>query len=242
MPTFSAVTLDRFLEPGALKSKASDLKLEKKNKSVSDKKIKQPQVSPSLYTTPETTSLPDSPFSYPPSPYVINHKRRGPNLQKIYSQTDVLECVEEEKGDDETERNSDEQVSRSIEDVSFKAKLSNFSEEVDGSGVNGGKVENSNGLCGKNDSPMIIGSVLERENVYEDFFDPHESLSVTSITDGEDNICGDRSFKLSTPMGEFFDACEGTFFSSSLFRFFFGGFLQLLGVKDGIFYKTLPDM
>jgi hypothetical protein len=46
---------------------------------------------PALYTTPETTSLPDSPSSFPGtwSPYLINHKRRGPGLIKTPSQGDV---------------------------------------------------------------------------------------------------------------------------------------------------------
>uniref|UniRef100_A0A0D9VJZ3 Uncharacterized protein n=1 Tax=Leersia perrieri TaxID=77586 RepID=A0A0D9VJZ3_9ORYZ len=48
--------------------------------------------SATLYTTPESTSLPDSPSSFPGtgySPYVVNHKRRGPCLAKTLSQGDV---------------------------------------------------------------------------------------------------------------------------------------------------------
>jgi hypothetical protein len=43
------------------------------------------QTSPaSLYATPESTTLPDSPSSFPGtwSPYIINHKRRGASLAK----------------------------------------------------------------------------------------------------------------------------------------------------------------
>jgi hypothetical protein len=45
-------------------------------------------MSPSLYTTPESTPLPDSPSSFPGttwSPYLINHKRRGASLAKTHS-------------------------------------------------------------------------------------------------------------------------------------------------------------
>ncbi|KAF0934885.1 hypothetical protein E2562_028884 [Oryza meyeriana var. granulata] len=48
--------------------------------------------SATLYATPESTSLPDSPSSFPGtwwSPYLINHKRRGPCLAKTLSQGDV---------------------------------------------------------------------------------------------------------------------------------------------------------
>uniref|UniRef100_A0A0E0GBU7 Uncharacterized protein n=1 Tax=Oryza nivara TaxID=4536 RepID=A0A0E0GBU7_ORYNI len=47
--------------------------------------------SATLYATPESTSLPDSPSSFPGtwSPYLINHKRRGPCLVKTLSQGDV---------------------------------------------------------------------------------------------------------------------------------------------------------
>ncbi|KAG8059711.1 hypothetical protein GUJ93_ZPchr0002g24620 [Zizania palustris] len=47
--------------------------------------------SPTLYSTPESTQLPDSPSSFPGtwSPYLINHKRRGPGLVKTLSQGDV---------------------------------------------------------------------------------------------------------------------------------------------------------
>ncbi|CAN6253618.1 unnamed protein product [Urochloa humidicola] len=50
------------------------------------------QTSPaSLYATPESTTLPDSPSSFPGtwSPYIINHKRRGASLAKTLSQGDA---------------------------------------------------------------------------------------------------------------------------------------------------------
>ncbi|CAN6463294.1 unnamed protein product [Victoria cruziana] len=100
MPTFTSIALDRLLE---LDSTATDNKGNaKKNQAPRPRaplpikaerrpiplpprrKVPSATVfpSPSLYKTPESTPVPDSPSSFPPSPYVVNHKRRGPRLLK----------------------------------------------------------------------------------------------------------------------------------------------------------------
>ncbi|KAB5547616.1 hypothetical protein DKX38_011022 [Salix brachista] len=116
MPHFTAIALDRLLEPRASKSvdmpvpsnkypvpkpkpKTSppELKrplpnsnLERRNStSVIERKCNRPQISPGLYATPASTPLPDSPTSFHPSPYIINHKRRGPRLLKSFSEEDL---------------------------------------------------------------------------------------------------------------------------------------------------------
>lgn len=106
MPTLDAIALDRFIESGTSNSvEKSGLmskpplpnakallasKLERRNSSpVADRKVSRPQIKPSLYATPEPTPLPDSPTSYTPSPYIVNHKRRGPRLKKSLSDVDV---------------------------------------------------------------------------------------------------------------------------------------------------------
>ncbi|KAJ8770656.1 hypothetical protein K2173_021303 [Erythroxylum novogranatense] len=106
MPTFTAVALDRLLEPAASKSfvknpppKANTLPttdpvtnsgLERQN-SISniDRRVNRPQLTPALYATPEATPVPYSPSSFTPSPYIVNHKRRGPHLLKSFSQDDM---------------------------------------------------------------------------------------------------------------------------------------------------------
>ncbi|KAM0902057.1 hypothetical protein ACQ4PT_019582 [Festuca glaucescens] len=103
MPTITHYVLDPFLETGSLPNNihkaapkpppAAPLPPHKS----SEKAIPVPPAParthtlPALYTTPETTSLPDSPSSFPGtwSPYLINHKRRGPGLVKTPSQGDV---------------------------------------------------------------------------------------------------------------------------------------------------------
>ncbi|CAM0944909.1 unnamed protein product [Alopecurus aequalis] len=95
MPTITHIVLDPFLETGSLPN-IQKIVTKPPVKS-SEKPIPVPvapartHTLPALYTTPETTPLPDSPSSFPGtwSPYLINHKRRGPGLIKTPSQGDV---------------------------------------------------------------------------------------------------------------------------------------------------------
>ncbi|KAF7135346.1 hypothetical protein RHSIM_Rhsim08G0119500 [Rhododendron simsii] len=68
-------------------------KLERRNSTSTtttlDKKHHWARIKPALYATPKSTPLPDSPSSFPPSPYIVDHKWRGPRLLKSYSQDDV---------------------------------------------------------------------------------------------------------------------------------------------------------
>lgn len=91
MPTCSAAALDRSLEQGASISREIPSSLHLKNdesKQPKEKTFTRPQMSPSLYATPKEIPLPNSPYSYPPSPYIINHKGRGPGLLKTSSEVD----------------------------------------------------------------------------------------------------------------------------------------------------------
>ncbi|KAL5207496.1 hypothetical protein ABZP36_031931 [Zizania latifolia] len=98
MPTITHYVLDPFLETQKAASKpppAPPLSQDKaavKPIPVPVAPVRRAQTaSPSLYSTPESTPLPDSPSSFPGtwSPYLINHKRRGPCLAKTLSQGDV---------------------------------------------------------------------------------------------------------------------------------------------------------
>ncbi|KAL0924991.1 hypothetical protein M5K25_003293 [Dendrobium thyrsiflorum] len=82
MPTLTASTLDRLLEPSSRNPsipKHPPVKLEPTMAN-----SRPLFASPALYATPTVTPLPlpDSPSFFPPSPYIVNHKRRGPRLQK----------------------------------------------------------------------------------------------------------------------------------------------------------------
>lgn len=230
MPTFTAIALDRLLEPGVSKSSPKsisdsktvpNMKLERRNSTptvatTTEKKHHWTQISPALYATPEVTPLPDSPTSFPPSPYIINHKRRGPRLLKSFSQADVLACKQVLDGDNvnvgATDSktvviDSDKNASVTVNDVSVSNSVA--VEHVNG--LHSGEIGSSdlgNGLIGENDNPNCAALNLERDAELDDFFDPRESMSYASNTDGEDNGATERSLKLTTPVGEFYDAWE----------------------------------
>ncbi len=250
MPTFTAIAFDRLIEPGASKSVNKSVPnskppnsrpipnsmLERRNStSAAEKRVKRPQMTPALYATPKVTPLPDSPTSFPPSPYIINHKRRGPRLMKSFSEDDVSsrqKTVEKVNGNMD---NAETEVVHSTDDASVTFSVPGPNEEhVNGghecevgscnsepgcsngelgsSNVELGSSSKSNGAAREEDSLK-----LERDGDSEYFFDPQDSLSITSNTDGEDSSGPERSMKLATPMGEFFDAWEG----NEVFLFFF---------------------
>lgn len=263
MPTFSAIALDRLLDPGAsnslttakhkdnsdsssrLNTTSDDFRSSSKRLDIpppypgrlrrsntvaappEKKTPARPQMSPALYVTPESTPLPDCPTSsFPPSsPYIINHKRRGPRLMKSFSEKNVAVAAKAEGAEIEAESKPINGHSRSFSEE-IMSKEDRFNDEGFNGHLLGAMVENRssncniaaqkveiNGLNGElgdeieNGEPnAVIGSCSERDGgESEDFFDPQESMSYTSNTDGED--CS-TSNKLSSSMGEFFDAAE----------------------------------
>jgi len=281
MPHFTALALDRLLEPGASKSvdmpvpssnnkypvpkpkpkpkpPPPELKpplpnsnLERRNStSVIERKGNRPQISPGLYATPESTPLPDSPTSFPPSPYIINHKRRGPRLSKSFSEDDLasrkkkLEKVEvngnvnngENKVVDSSNGHSvtffipssvegelvndvngcpgKEDVVNGVRDCPIEVGRVNGSHggERGSSSVQLGTGDTRKDLSLENDMLKPIEQNVERNGDSDDFFDPQDSMSYTSNTDVEDTTAVESSMKLTAalPVGEFYDAWEGT--------------------------------
>ncbi|KAF6171177.1 hypothetical protein GIB67_027983 [Kingdonia uniflora] len=205
MPTYTAVTIDRMLEPISLSKKPPIGMVDSgKGKTLRDREVSRPKMSPLLYTTPEPTPLPDSPLSFPPSPYIVNHKRRGPNLGKNVSRSDVSLGKlgsEEEKSSSGVEVCSSSKVE--VEgDRCEEGEVICLHDEVSGG------LSLDNGICASNGEVLSIVVNSERDDVCEDFFDRRESMSVSSNVDLEDNNGGDLLLRPSTPMGEFFDACE----------------------------------
>ncbi|XP_010679765.2 uncharacterized protein LOC104895059 [Beta vulgaris subsp. vulgaris] len=152
------------------------------------------QIHPSLYTTPESTPLPDSPTSsFPPSsPYIINHKRRGPRLLKSLSDQNVAAAVVVASESNHTRSLSEEHVSIERQDEQFEEKLNDDVLVVE--------VEEK--------ESRVNGDVLMRENgESEDFYDPQETMSFSGTADSED-CGGERSAKAYTPVGEFYDAWD----------------------------------
>lgn len=264
MPTFTALALDTLLEPGGSKSADKSVpnskpvsnskpvpnsKLERRNSaSVAEKRVPRPPITPALYATPEATPLPDSPTSFPPSPYIVNHKRRGPRLLKSFSEANVSLCHKDR--DEEVNGHAKNTETKDVKLMENKPVIFTVAgpaeeNEVNGvrdSGSSNGKLGNgkvvpgssngpfgnikvklgggsmSNGSALEDDSMNQVASISERDSEREDFFDPQESMSYTSNTDGEDNVETERSVQLTTPMGEFFDAWEGMYIVNLIYK------------------------
>lgn len=217
MPTYTHVALDRLLEPGSRhtlqKPPPAPVKMDRAPTPIPSprKPILRRQMAPALYATPETTPVPpdspSSPSSYPPaSPYIINHKRRGPRLLKSQSLGNddggshlseiatrahsgtFVPVLEEEEA-----HTSDEKLFEEMADVlqteqidGEKDEIEGISKEFEGDGMD--TVRNE-----------------EKKVEKDEFLDLQESMSIAS----EDGNVIERSWKPSTPIGEFYDAFEG---------------------------------
>ncbi|XP_054825152.1 uncharacterized protein LOC129322792 [Prosopis cineraria] len=238
MPTFTAIAFDRLIEPRASKSvdksapssmPVPNSKLERRSSAppATIKKASRPPLKPALYATPEVTPVPDSPSSFPPSPYVVNHKRRGPRLLKSFSEANVLQQkIADDEKDDGLQKTSDTVVVSSAGDlqVTFshpepvkEERTNGFHDSAPRSIIIGdlctgyreaGSSSNTSRSLKESNMSKVVANNSERDAEGEDFFDPQDSMSYTSNTDGEDNTGAEHSVKTPTPQGEFFDAWE----------------------------------
>ncbi|RDY09352.1 hypothetical protein CR513_06287, partial [Mucuna pruriens] len=235
MPPFTAIALDRLIEPGGSRPvdksaptsmpvpSSQKLERSKVDSALAKKtKVPRPPLKPALYTTPEVTPLPDSPSSFPPSPYIINHKRRGPRLLKSSSDASSLSKVNFRGDEYVDDKSLDDVVASSAGDLQVSFRNFELVKEEQVNGVYEGKPDSSNGAELANgdretgSSSLTDGLLkekslvlnLDRDREVEDFFDPQDSLSFTSYTDGEENAGTELSMKFSSPGREFYDAWE----------------------------------
>ncbi|XP_057976477.1 uncharacterized protein LOC131163759 [Malania oleifera] len=200
--------------------------------SSTEQKFRFGRISPALYTTPKPTPLPDSPSSaFPPSPYIINHKRRGPRLLKSSSRNDVTSQSarqssgeENDKGDGGKKKIVDLAVS-----VPVTVTVPSLVEKEQVNGLHDGERENGlpcrkhvndlndgklgsgsvdDGTAELQDSERFVAASPEIDSQSTDYFDARESMSCRSNTDGEDNGVAESSLSFTTSTGEFFDAWE----------------------------------
>ncbi|XP_010547465.1 PREDICTED: uncharacterized protein LOC104819203 [Tarenaya hassleriana] len=162
MPTFSAIALNSLLEPGASRSVENTVlsgkpppskppisKLEKsKGKPLRERTVPRPQMSPALYATPEAIPLPDSPSSFPPSPYIINHKSRGPRLLKSFSEVEVS-LRQKTENEENNDVDTDVKAATHRKSTSFSFPTHKATEEEHTNVVDGNPAEknNPNGIC-----------------------------------------------------------------------------------------------
>ncbi|CAN4080103.1 unnamed protein product [Withania somnifera] len=191
------------------------------------------QISPALYTIPKPTPLPDSPSfqdspsSFPPSPYIINHKRRGPRLSESFSEDDFgiqQQELDGEKVDENLKDMEKELPSASLDDPSISSETVNCQEEdnllftTDNLGMGGQMTDLCDGEILPQDSHNVsarqngtmksVAFNLRRVGEADDFFDTQESLSAKSFSESENNGGLQRCLSSMTPMGEFYDAWE----------------------------------
>ncbi|PIA55804.1 hypothetical protein AQUCO_00700255v1 [Aquilegia coerulea] len=206
MPTFTSVTLDRFLEPGGVGvggvGGGGEAKSYSPKRNMSITTTTTTMVEKKNYNNNNNSdySSSSSSFSFPPSPYSNNNKRNETSsLFKNFSQGERAEITE--KDEVLNGRNSNGK------NLFVNAPVLSFQEDVVKS------YEKSNGFPNGNGNGMIHNINLDTNGdssslVSEDFFDPRDSLSVTSSVETEDFIGNERSFKLNTPTAEFYDAYE----------------------------------
>ncbi|CAK9141051.1 unnamed protein product [Ilex paraguariensis] len=195
MPTFTAVALETLLESTVRDSykkplNSGDELNNKQEREKQKKKASTPNhiyIQPALYVTPEPTPIPEvSSGSLSPSPYVVNHKRRG--------------------GKAVNRRTNEFEIPKKNENLNSN---SNVGEEIDEGELRFGEIVEDNFLGAEVNGDGNEGFVVEED----DFVDPRcDSLSVASSSELID--LGKQSF-VSNP-GEFFDADEDFSSSGSI--------------------------
>ncbi|KAL8477863.1 hypothetical protein ACS0TY_029956 [Phlomoides rotata] len=174
------------------------------------------QISPALYATPVSTPLPDSPSSFPPSPYIINHKRRGPRLNKSFSEDDVATWKKEtneikvDENGNAAEKEVPSGVSDSTIDDNIKPGFGDAMEKhmIGACNDEHGSGDMENGLTGQNGVTISDDFSFPQIKEVDDFVDQQDSVSGKSIGENEGNGGAEQSFNSTTPMAEFYDAWE----------------------------------
>lgn len=209
---FTTIALDRLIEPKASNKPmeagkdVTDLgqgSLVNGTDQTTDRKHHWTRISPALYSTPEPTPLPDSPSSFAPSPYIVNHKRRGPRLSKAFSEDVALrQAVADEKIDKIVKSLEAENVDSCsvvndmdidiVRDTMVNRELGNEDINVDAA-------------AGQD---YLQSVEFQRDSEMDDFFDPQDSMSVRSSIDGGSSHGMERSVNLSASASEFYDAWE----------------------------------
>ncbi|TMW94488.1 hypothetical protein EJD97_010214 [Solanum chilense] len=106
MPTYTAIAFENLLEPRVRKSYGKQVLNERNEEEKVVEDIEPPPaqanhifISPALYITPEPAPIPEtSSGSLSPSPYLVNHKRRGGGEAFANRKLDGLEEVEQVNG------------------------------------------------------------------------------------------------------------------------------------------------
>lgn len=236
----TAIALDRLLDSGNPKSmirtrsaphpntesiNGSDLRnVEKRDRAPSSKlergisrKRHWAATSPALYALPKSTPLPDSPSSYPPSPYIINHKRRGPRLLKSLSHDDVAirKCTNGVEKCALTAHADDLSIPKeenSANDDNFSVAANTHGKEDHVSSTFAGEksyldLDDISAAVNGTGKSMDIGSQQKIEA--DHLIGPQGLMSIEGNADAEDDNGGlECCLSYSTQAAEFYDAYE----------------------------------
>ena len=85
----------------------------------------------------------------------------------------------------------------------------------------------------------VVAMDAERDGESDNFYDPRDSMSFTSNTDGEDNTGTEHSARFFTPGAEFYDAWEGNP-SSFSFSYFWAIVLVCSWISIDVFSICFP--
>ncbi|CAK7339605.1 unnamed protein product [Dovyalis caffra] len=231
MPSFTAIALDRLLEPGASKSvdksvpssnnnyavpkpkpPSSESKpplpnsnLERRNSTaLIDRRCNRPQISPALKKELEKDEVNGN---------VNNDKNEVVDSSNGHSVTFFIpNSIEGDLLDGVNGSPSKEDVVNGVHYRPIEAGHVNGSHdgEIGSSSVQLGTNNTRKELAMEKDVLKPIEQNVERDGDYDDFFDPQDSMSYSSNTDVEDTTAVESSMKLTaaTPVGEFYDAWE----------------------------------
>jgi hypothetical protein len=249
MPTITHYALDPFLETGspAQTQKAPPpippCKATEKPIPVPSAPPARTQTSPALYATPESTSLPDSPSSFLGttwSPYLINHKRRGPSLAKTFSlgdcgsessqpkvpvmlpplpkRTEAIEVPEPEFAFQQVADGQSDSHSGVEENL---AGRNGMLQKVSITATNHPEFEFQHGSLDTLVTPVNVARPMNggtsKNGEGDTLFELQDSQILASYSETDDAAAHERWWKPSSPLGtstpgaEFYDAFEGTY-------------------------------
>lgn len=200
MPTFSAIELHNLVEPRGVRDSYkkplafSPPRLHGRETAAPNPPppLRHIYISPALYATPEPAPIPETvtePLS--PSPYVVNHKRRGGGTGAFGNRRGNIDGIEVPAGEKEEEEKEQEGADL-IEAVEEEEEVADEKFSSDGA----------------NEFFVKKNEVAKEEDDDDGFLDTScDSVSIGSETEGIRQF-DSRSF-LSSTHGDFFDAIEG---------------------------------
>ncbi|KAG2278046.1 hypothetical protein Bca4012_041627 [Brassica carinata] len=183
MPTFSAAVFDTTLK---------------------DHQQTKAKIFSCLYATPKEIPLPYSPYSSPPSPYIVNLKARRPT-PLLKSSFDDVEATTTSSTYSEDDTNG--VLGRPVWDST--PPQGNFWGKKSASHKSNGDIgsaDDDNCLACESYLLESVRTKANKDHVPEYFYDRGQSVSFTSNSDVRDDARADNSHNRSSSGGEFYDA------------------------------------